>query len=369
MGPTLAGRGQAGVARPAGEASFEDMKLPASIPSEALALAHRLNRSHQRIGRPFDPGIRLAPPHGVRSSWAHYGVMVPGLPEPHRTFGVMSIVGTPGVAVFDNDHAITTSGSDTAYLVSATAAMRDEGLHTYSIERDCEFHPDGSLVRFGDDLTIEGVYPDFALRRHHPEVDVELRIRATDKVTYFADLVGGMYTHWSLLCRYDGVLGGLSVAGLCTLEYATGFGRHSVPLLGRRNLPVPFFTYQVLNIDDSTQVMTTQVLAAGGLELAYATYVRGLDDYGSELLDTTFDVDDYEPTPRQTPAGREMRLPANLHWSARQNGSEVISVSGRCHGDWVYGLGAGFVGSYAYTGTFRGEKIGGTAYIEYIDLR
>src|ERR1700753_3192342 len=114
--------------------------------------AQRLNRNDRRIGRPFDPGTRLKPPHGLRSSWAHYGVMVPNLPEPHRTFGVMSIVGTPGIAIFSNDHAITTSASDTAYLVSATAGMRGEGLHSYSIAGDCEFRDDGSLVRFGDDL-------------------------------------------------------------------------------------------------------------------------------------------------------------------------------------------------------------------------
>jgi hypothetical protein len=309
----------------------------------------------------------------VRSNWVHYGVMVPGLPEPHRTFGVMSIVGTPGVAVFANDHAITTSASDTAYLVSATAAMRGEGLHVYSVERDCEFRKDGSLLRFGEDLTIEGSYPDFRLRRFNRDVPVELHIRASDKVTYFADLPGGLYTHWSLLCRYDGVVGHLPVAGLCTLEYATGAGMHSVPLPlplpGSRNLPVPFFTYHVLNVDDSTQVMTTQVLAGRGIELACATYVRGLDDYGCELLDTRFEILDYEPAPRPTPAGRGMRLPSRLTWSARLQGSEVISISGRCHGDWVYGLGAGFVGSYEYSGSFRGKAIAGTAYIEYIDLR
>ncbi|BBX46014.1 hypothetical protein GCM10009641_62560 [Mycobacterium cookii] len=339
------------------------------IASAVSALAKRLNRNGRRIGRPFDPSTQLTPPHGLRSSWVHYGVMVPDLPEPHRTFGVMSIIGTPGIAIFSNDHAIVTSASDTAYLVSATAAMRGEGLHTYSIARDCEILPDGSLVRLGDDLTIEGSYPDFRLQRFHRDVVVDLDIQATDKVTYFVDLPGGLYTHWSLLCRYNGAVGGLLVAGLCTLEYASGVGLHSIPIPGTPNLPVPFFTYHVLNIDERTQVLTSKVLGAGGIELISATWVRGLDDYGSELLDTRFDVEEYEPAPRSTPSGRDMRLPATLTWSAYLRGSEVISITGRCHGDWVYGLGAGFVGSYHYTGSFRGKAIEGIAYIEYIDLR
>jgi hypothetical protein len=339
------------------------------IASAISALAQRLNRNDRRIGRPFDPVTRLKPPHGLRSSWAHYGVMVPNLPEPHRTFGVMSIVGTPGVAIFANDHAIATSASDTAYLVSATGDMRGEGLHTYSIAEDCEFREDGSLVRFGDDLTIEGGYPDFQLRRSHRDVPVKLAIRATDKVTYFVDLPGGLYTHWSLLCQYDGAVGEQSVAGLCTLEYATGVGMHSIRIPGSRNLPVPFFSYHVLNIDDHTQVLTSKVLGAGGIELIYATWVRGLDDYGTELLDTTFEIDEYESTPRSTPGGRDMRMPATVTWSARHRGEEVVSINGSCNGDWVYGLGAGFVGSYDYVGRFRGEPIRGTAYFEYVDLR
>jgi hypothetical protein len=339
------------------------------IASAVSALAQRLNRNGRRIGLPFDPRTQLKPPHGLRSIWVHYGVMVPDLPEPHRTFGVMSIVGTPGIAIFSNDHAIVTSARDTAYLVSATSAMHDEGLHTYSIARDCEFRPDGSLVRFGEDLTIEGTYPEFRLRRLHRDVVVDLDIRATDKVTYFVDLPGGLYTHWSLLCRYSGAVGGSPVAGLCTLEYASGVGLHSIPIRGTPNLPVPFFSYHVLNIDARTQVLTSKVLGAGGIELISATWVRGLDDYGCELLDTRFDIDTYEPTPRPTPDGRVMRLPATLTWSAHHRGSEVVSIRGRCHGDWVYGLGAGFVGSYDYVGRFQGEAIRGTAYFEYIDLR
>jgi hypothetical protein len=339
------------------------------IASTVSALAQRLNRNGRRIGQPFDPRTRLAPPHGLRSSWTHYGVMVPGLPEPHRTFGVMSIVGTPGVAIFSNDHAIATTASDTAYLVSATGSMRDEGLHTYSIARDCEFRGDGSLVRFGEDLMIEGTYPDFRLRRFHPSVSVQLDIRATDKVTYFVDLPGDLYTHWSLLCQYDGTVGGTPVAGLCTLEYATGVGMHSIRIPGSPNLPVPFFSYHVVNIDDRTQVLTSKVVGAGGIELIRATWVRGLDDYGNELLDTHFEVEEYEPTPRPTPDGRDMRLPATLKWSAYDRGSEVITISGRCRGDWVYGLGAGFVGSYDYVGRFQGKEIEGTAYFEYVDLR
>lgn len=328
-----------------------------------------LDRASSRIGRPFDPRTSLAPPHGPRSSWVHYGVMVPGLPAPHRTFGVMSVVGTTGVAIFANDQAITTSARDTAYLVSATAAMSSATFHTYSIEKECAFADDGSSLRFGDDLLIEGTYPRFDLTRHHPEGDVVLHIEATDKVSHFIDLRGGLYSHWSLLCEYEGTVAGEAASGLCTFEYASGVGMHSIPSPIHPTLPARFFTYHVLNVDEATQILFTEVHGPGGIVMARSTYVRGLDDYGSAYPDTHFVVTKYDDISLPTPSGRRMRMPSHFSLGTRDKaGQPLLELEGRPHSDWAYGLGAGFVGSYQYDGTFAGREISGTGYIEYIDL-
>lgn len=203
-------------------------------------------------GRPFDEATSLAPPSGIHS-WVHYGVMVPGLPEPHRAFGVMAIVGTPGVALFANDDRITTGPRDTAYLVSATSSMRSTPFHTYSIARDCEFGD--RRRRFGDDLVIDGALPRLRVTRRHPDVDAELELEATRSVTRFVALPG-VYTHWSVLCTYRGTVGGTEVGGLCTFEYARG--------VWAANLPATFFTYQVLNVDATTQLLLTEVLGPRG---------------------------------------------------------------------------------------------------------
>jgi len=334
----------------------------------ARPLLRWANRSGERIGRPFDPATPVGPPSG-RHSWTHYGVMVPGLPEPHRTFGVMSIVGTPGVSIFANDHAITTTPNDTAYLVSATAAMRGGTFRAYSIAGDCEFAADGSRLRFGDDLEISGRYPGLEVRRSHPDADVSLRLRATDKVTWFADVRGDLYSHWSLLCEYDGTVGGAGVSGLCTFEYARGAGLHSLPVPGTPNVPATFFSYHVLNVDDRTQVLFGEARLPGGIPVIRAAWVRGLDDYGTEYTDASLAIRRHEAGPRETPDGRRMRLPSELAVTARDaDGGEVFTLEGKTNGDWAYGLGAGFVGSYAYDGTFRGRNVSGTAYMEYVDL-
>jgi hypothetical protein len=283
----------------------------------------------------------------------------------------MAIVGTPGVAIFANDHAITTTPSDTAYAVSATAAMAAGQFRAYSITAECEFAGDGSRLRFGEDLLIEGSYPSFRVQRHHPDATVDLRLTATDKVSYFVNLVGGLYSHWSLLCRYTGTVGGIGVSGLCTFEYARGIGAHSLPLPGHPNLPTTFFTYQVINIDDTRQLLLTEVLGPRGLVLARAAYLRGTDDYGTMQNERLrFHVDTYASHPIPTPAGKPMRLPQTFSWIAHHAaGSETLRIQGEAHNDWTYGLGAGFVGNYHYTGHVKHQPIAGTGYIEYIDLR
>jgi len=307
--------------------------------------------------------VQMLPPSGRRRSWAHYGVMMPGLPEPHRAFGVMSIIGTPGVRIFANDDLIRTTPNDTAYLVSATSSMTGAQFRAYSVAAECEFAADGSYLRFGDDLVLAGRRPHFTVHRTHPEVEVRLDIETTDVVTRFVDLPG-VYRHCSWLARAEGEVNGSAVAGLCTVEYAWGVGLHS--LLDRRlpvRMPASLFTYHVLNVDDETQLLFTYVLGPGRVPVQRAVHVRTRDGATAVRRGHRWRVHDHSTA--TTPDGRSMRLPRRFTWGA----TDVGEIHGTASDDWAYGLGAGFVGTYDYEGTFRGRPIGGRAYLEYIDCR
>lgn len=342
--------------------------------SAVQRLVGSVNRTGRVNGSPFDANQSMSPPSGRRRNWVHYGVMVPDLPEPHRSFGVMSIVGSPGVTIFANDHAITTTPSDTAYTSSATASMTDGQFLVHSIARDCEFAADGSHLRFGHDLVIDGTYPHFTVRRTHPDVTVEPEIEATDKVAHFAN-IPALYRHWSLLSTYRGHLDyrgeRVEVQGLCTVEYAAGVGTHSVTASTRPKLPAKFFTYHVLNLDHRTQALLVEVLGPAGFPIQKSVYLRSLDGYGGVYTrGFDFRVREYESEPRRTSDGRVMRLPKSLSWRVLDDeGRDLITIEGAAGGDYSYGLGAGFVGTYDYTGTYRDRVVSGRAYLEYIDCR
>jgi hypothetical protein len=64
-----------------------------------------------------------------------------------------------------------------------------------------------------------------------------------------------------------------------------------------------------------------------------------------------------------TPDGHAMRLPRSWSWSA----GDAVRIEASANGDWVYGLGAGYAGSFTFLGTYGGDPVSGTGYVEWID--
>ncbi|MEQ9010551.1 DUF6670 family protein [Algiphilus sp.] len=341
------------------------------------AAPNLLNKTHRLSCKPFDPNTPIPPPSGRRRSWVHYGVMIPDLPAPHRMFNLLSIVGTPGATVFDNDYAVTTTPQDTAYLLSTTASMASGSFRAYSIAEECDFATDGSRLRFGEELLIEGQYPNWSLQRHSDELRVELSIVATRCVSHFAKVLG-LYTHWSLLSRYAGVIEqageSQSVSGLCTFEYAAGVGRYSVPgasFPAKAKIPINYFTYQVINLDARTQLLLVCVLGPSDVPIQRAAYLRSLDDDGAVYTrNVRFTVDAFLPEAAETPDGHRMRLPHRFRWYGEtDSGEPLLSLECTVQGDFHYGLGAGYASWFLFDGRCQGRAVSGQGYLEFIDRR
>ncbi|HEX6591437.1 MAG TPA: DUF6670 family protein [Moraxellaceae bacterium] len=332
--------------------------------TQAFPLWTWLDRSHAINGDAVQAPLTLRP--HIPNHAVHFGIMLPGLPEPFRFLNLITVIGQPRARIFRNTHLIRTTAADTASLLVGTATATPDHFRGYSVQQDCEFAADGSRLRFGNELLMEGRYPVFTARRQGHDFNFELQLRATDRIAHFAKMVGGLYDHWSILCEYQGHLeqGGVQtpVQGLCTYEYARA-----------ANLPLPlrFFSYQIINVDARTQVLFVVVLGPRGLPVQRRVYVRSLDSHGG-IYSRGFDftVHEYEASPVTSPEGATMRLPRRFSWQVQDDqGKELIVIDGECNGDFRYGMAAGYAGSYRYQGRFRGQPLQGTGYIEYIDYR
>jgi hypothetical protein len=345
------------------------------------AIADRIDRSLPLNGTPFEPDTPFGPPAGRWAQLVHYGLMIPGLPAPLRFLDVISILRQSGTRVFDNPGLLVTNPDDAALLLTGTGTTRDRDgqaalLSSLSIRRDCGLDPHGRHQRYAD-LTIAGSYPHFTITGTHRGVALDLQATTTDKVAHFAHLPG-LYDHWSLLTTFTGRIehAGTTVEiqdTLGTWEYA----RVSRPndrtghFLQRHPLPLNYFTYQILNLDQHTQALFVEVRGPRELPIQRRVYIRGLDQpvavYHHGFSHT---ITDRRPTPMITPDGHPMPMPARFAWSVNdQHGEQVIAIDATANDDWVYGLGAGYAGSYSYTGTYRTTPIAGDAYIEHIDRR
>lgn len=191
-------------------------------------------------------------------------------------------------------------------------------------------------------------------------VAVDLLLHPTGvTTTFFA--IPGLYRHTSRLCRYSGTLtdrdGVRTVAGLAALEYARGV---AVPAA----LPVRMFVYQVLTVDDDTQLLLTSVLGPRDVPVLRTAFLRSTAGTVETVrVGVRFRVDTAHET--RTPDGRHTLLPGAFHWDI----PGVGHVDGHADGAWAYGLGAGYVGGIRFDGRWHGRRICGSGYCEYIDRR
>jgi hypothetical protein len=338
------------------------------------SLLPRIDQAAEASVEPFRTPQMLRPNlASKRYGWTHYGIFLPSLPAPLKYCNLMTLLGATGTIMFDNDYLVTSTPRDTATLLSSTAAGDTHHYSGYSIERECQAREDGSLVQFGDNLTISGTYPSYRVQAAYLDFKLDLSIECTDTVSWFVRNL--VYDHLSLLATCSGTIEQGEVKldldrQLCTFEYARCFSPYA---LTQRILPQPwklpadFFTYQIINLDETTQLLLTEVRSLGRVAFK-GVHVRALDGRAEIYVDDVdFKVLEYQKEAAVAPDGGVMQLPRRISWVVRQSGATVLEIAGEIDSPWRHGHGQGYVACYRFAGAYRGKQYAGTGYIEYID--
>ncbi|RSN40235.1 hypothetical protein DMC64_35550 [Amycolatopsis sp. WAC 04197] len=330
-------------------------------------LDHRIEGSRRPFSRP-----ELLRPHVDSRTWAwtHYGVFVPRLPAPLRYLNTMTFIGATGTVCFDNDYLARPDARRTATVLSSTAAPGHHHYRAYDTRTDCRFAADGSRLAWGEDLVIEADHPEYRLRADYGGFGADLTITTTPQVSYFVRTP--IYDHLSLLATYRGTVTDgaerVEVDGLCTVEYARCVTPQALfrrPVSPRWKLPVDFFTYHVINLDERTQLLLTDVRAAGATACRLA-HLRSLDEAATVFQDVSVEVTPREE-PEIDPQGRAMRVPRAFRWTVRDGDEQVAMLDGTVETPLRYGHGRGYVGAYSFEGAFRSRAVSGTGYFEWVD--
>ncbi len=338
--------------------------------------AQPLVDSRRRASRRPYGGRPQPVPHADSKRWGftHFGVFVPRLPEPYRYVNTMTLIGATGTELFDNDGlAVEEDVRRTTTVLASTAYDDHYHYRRYDTLAECDLAADGSALRWGGDLEIDVELPRVVVRGRYPTFSVDLTLDVTDNVGYFTK--SPVYDHLSLLAPYAGTIsdgtGRTSVRGLGTFEYCramTPQNLFSSPIPPRLKVPADFFTYQVLQLDERTQVLLTEVQARGRSACLMA-HVRTIDGAQQVYEDVVFDVAEWGPE-QIDPWGRRMRVPRRMRWSVTDDGGDrVLALEGEIDAQWRFGHGRGYVSAYHYAGDYRGTAVEGSGYIEWVDLR
>ena len=307
---------------------------------------------------------------------SHYGVMIPDLPEPYRYLSFAAVVGYLGLAATDVKTGLSARGKgDTASLVHGTALSTSaEAYATYSIQDDLKFQASPFSVQFGNASTLMQTETGYRLKTEREDLQVDLALTPEPAITWFG--YSPAYEHFANLMRYAGTITqhgqSIEVKGLCTLEswhaVATSTFKNRW-LTSHVELPAKIFNYQVINLNDEEQLSLVYV-AYEEQPLLATVYYRNV--YGESIQydgEIVFEVTRVAAEPLVTPDGNRMYVPETFYWQAYHEGKKVLEVYATVDTPFCFGLGAGYVSSYQWQGTFNDEPLTGRGYMEFIDKR
>ncbi|TCM70732.1 hypothetical protein EC844_1011 [Acinetobacter calcoaceticus] len=311
----------------------------------------------------FPLQLPFHPPHAW-FKFVQQALIIPNLPAPLHYLNFRVLIGQPNIPIFKNHLANQTSALDTITLMSSVSPHMHGQFSHYSIEQACILKNDH--YQFGPNNHITGTLPKLQLQREDAELSIDLNINTHPIVSYFSKMRFGLYEHWSLMCDCQGLVvykgKRFEIDHLGSFEYARAI---YLPYL-----PLCFYTYQVIQLKDQRQLLLLHIRNHFNQVLQSKIYLRDLNQASSVCFEHQVHFKVHRVYPKvMTPNQQTMYLPREFEWRCKQ-GKQSIRIYAQSRGDFKFGLGAGYAGSFNYQIEIDQLQEEGTAgYCEYIDCR
>ncbi|ANF82522.1 hypothetical protein A3K93_10195 [Acinetobacter sp. NCu2D-2] len=294
----------------------------------------------------------------------HQALILPNLATPLRYFNFYSLMGQPSLPIFQNQQLNREQVLDCVTVMSSVSPHMQHHLHTYSLQQEC--HLQQGNFDFSQREILSGDFPIFELKRDDDELSCDLKIFTTQYMSYFKKMQLGLFEHWSVLVKCEGHLKYQNkiydISSLGSFEYA-----RSVDLPA---LPIAYMVYMVMNISGDRQLLCMQLRDLFNRVVQSKMYLRDLVQNESLSFEQNVYFKVHRVFPQVTNSyGRTMYLPREFEWQY-QDKDLNIEISGNCIGDYKFGYGAGYVGSFDFNLKINGVlENGAGGYVQYVDCR
>lgn len=311
-----------------------------------------------------DSGMSYHAPKG-RFKLIYHGLILPNLPAPLHFLNFLSFIGQSKIPLFYNPKLIQTTALDTATVMAAISPHQANCLKNYSIEQQCSIQ--NNHYNFDQFDQWSGNFPNFQIKRFDQELEVQLEVKTTSVVSHFVPLKWNLFEHWSILCTCEGKIKyqnqHYQIEATGSFDYARAA---NIPYL-----PLAYYVHQVINLDQSTQIILRHVRNQWDQIIFSKIYIRNVNGETDLLTkDVHFHVQRVFPK-IQTPAAHTMYLPREFVWIVKDHDQKIIfQLTGQSRGDFKFGVGTGYAGSFRYQIKCQDQYYEGeSGYCEYIDLR
>ena len=299
----------------------------------------------------------------------HQKLIIADLPAPLRYLNFCSFIGQANNPVFRNQSAIQTSALDTATVLASTSPNMLGQLSSYSIAQDCLFDIDQEGIadfKFAHKEQVQGQRPTFKILREDDELSFNLNIQTNNLTSHLLNLKFGFVEHWSLVAQCEGEI--KYKEQVFNIQHSGAF--EYARLVNFPYVSYSFYTYQLIQLNPELQIIFSQSRDQLNHILQSRIYIRDSKTQSMKMLDRQVELNIHRVFPKITTINQQdMYLPREFEW-LYQDDEIKINLQAQSRGDYKFGLGAGYVGSFAYQVQLNEDHYEGEGgYCEYIDNR
>ncbi len=306
--------------------------------------------------------LTFYPPKGLFKI-VYQALILPNLPEPFHYLNFISLIGQPRIPICYNASAITTTAIDTATVLVTSGLSTAGHLKSYSAKEQCQLEQD--RYQFLDVDQIQVDFPNYYFKRIDEELSCQLTVNISADIENHSALHWGVGDYWYARCQCEGEI--TYKKQKYQIE-AQGILKHA------RAIYLPFiafhfFTYQVIQVNANLQIILSELRNQWN-NIVFSRIEIQSNEQRSILYDHQVVLDITRVYPKvQTPNGREMYLAREFMWQYQEKNQIIFQLKAQSRGDYKFGLGAGYVGSFNYELIWNNENHKGSGYCEYIDCR
>lgn len=306
--------------------------------------------------------LTFYPPKGLFKI-VYQALILPNLPEPFHYLNFISLIGQPRIPICYNASAITTTAIDTATVLVTSGLSTVGHLKSYSAKEQCQLEQD--RYQFLDVDQIQVDFPNYYFKRIDEELSCQLTVNISADIENHSALHWGVGDYWYARCQCEGEI--TYKKQKYQIE-AQGILKHA------RAIYLPFiafhfFTYQVIQVNANLQIILSELRNQWN-NIVFSRIEIQSNEQRSILYDHQVVLDITRVYPKvQTPNGREMYLAREFMWQYQEKNQIIFQLKAQSRGDYKFGLGAGYVGSFNYELIWNNENHKGSGYCEYIDCR